>query len=136
MYLIICLLGVILLLQKLLFEKRQKYEQALLLVILLTGMGLCVIRIDCLSFLLNYEFLLAVFFAYNNSSRIRVGKYCSCFSDRHFCIRRRTLRTRYYVYDQLILYGLLVLSLVFTDCIFAIYVIICLKPMKKSHQTF
>lgn len=62
MHVIICLLGVTVLLQKRLFQKRQKYEQALLLVIVLTGMGLCVIRIDCLSFLLDYEFLLALFF--------------------------------------------------------------------------
>jgi len=80
MSVIICLLGLILLLQKPLFQKRQKYEQALLLVNILTGMGLCVIRIDCLSFLLEYELLLDLFFTYNNSSRTRVGKCCCCFS--------------------------------------------------------
>jgi nitrate reductase gamma subunit len=62
MSVIICLLGVILLLQKRIFQKRQKYEQALLLVNVLTGMGLCVIRIDCLSSLLEYELLLNLFF--------------------------------------------------------------------------
>jgi len=113
MSVIICLLGVILLLQKRIFQKRQKYEQALLLVNVLTGMGLCVIRIDCLSSLLEYELLLNLFFfTYNNSSRTRVGKYSFCFSNHHFCIRRKILHTRYYVYDKLILYGPLFLSLV------------------------
>jgi len=112
MYVIICLLGVILLLRKRLFQKHQKYEEALLSVIVLTGMGLCVIRMDCLSFLLDYEILLALFFTYNNSSRIHVRKCCCCLSNHKFCIRRRILHTRYYVYDQLIHYGLLVLSLV------------------------
>jgi len=130
MSVIIRLLGVILLLQKHLFQKPQKYEQARLLINVLTGMGLCVIRIDYLSFLLDYELLLDLFFRYDNSSKTRVGKYCCCFSNHHFCVRRRILHTRYYVYDQLILYGLLVLSLV----LYGLYICHLYDHLLETHE--
>jgi hypothetical protein len=125
-----CLLGVILLLRRRLLKKTPEVRTGTFANIVLTGPGLCVIRIDCLSFLLNYEFLLAFFFTYNNSSKIRVGKYCCCFSNYDFCVRCRILHTRYYVCDQLILCGLLVLSLV----LYGLYICHLYDHLLETHK--